>query len=243
MTDSRPNWTLDIDGRRYSAIPESWLEHGYDKTGVGPQLLAVSAAAECRTIYVRYAHPTGTRLAVEAYPGVSSDAGTVVPRAMLTDAWPRSIAAGLLEPKGDIRLEEREYLAKLWGDRVDDVLDTTPDVDLDDDRLVADGGQSVDGTYQVELDQKTVDAHDCPACGGDRVLASTDECRFCGEAECLSCGSGTHENDWTAEEFSQHHTDDVCPAGEAVIDRSLSLAIDQSAADENTSPEGSTDGN
>lgn len=135
------DWTLVIEGREYNPIPDSWIEHGLDEDGTGPQLLAVSASVNRGVVRVRYAHPTGTKVGEVRYPEHQSDTGSI-PRYLINEAWPRSIAAGRLEPVGDVRLEERSHLRELWDHRLEEVFDDVPNVQLDDERLVADGGRT-----------------------------------------------------------------------------------------------------
>jgi hypothetical protein len=137
-------WPLAIDGHDYQPIPESWIRYGHDdRDGDGPQLLAVSAATWRGSVKVRYAHPYGRRVGQIIEPANSGDDG-LYPQRLADHDWPRSIAASRLEPVGDVRMAERRHLHDLWSERARDVLDEHPDVALDDERLVADGGQDDD---------------------------------------------------------------------------------------------------
>jgi hypothetical protein len=84
-----PDWTLDIDGRTYHPIPESWLAHpsALDRDNcAGPRLFAVSAATiGSKTVRVRYAQPrTGQVLVCQTAGETPAWADGVVPRALVT---------------------------------------------------------------------------------------------------------------------------------------------------------------
>ncbi|WP_226013071.1 hypothetical protein [Halomicrobium salinisoli] len=52
-------WPVEIDGREYRPVPESWIEHGVDADeGQGPpRVYAVSVCLYRNRVRVRYAHP------------------------------------------------------------------------------------------------------------------------------------------------------------------------------------------
>lgn len=128
-------WPVEIDGRAYQPIPESWIEHGVDVNSGEPRLYAVSVAhdADADLLRVRYAHPkTGNIL--EATTGACEGDDGIIPCAMAsrTGNWPRSLVPTRdEEPVGMTRRPEPAYLRELWADRV---------AAIKADPAVADGG-------------------------------------------------------------------------------------------------------
>jgi len=122
------NWPIEIDGREFHPIPDSWIEHGDDHHQGEPRLYAVSVAHIGRgRIAVRYHHPTSpkairvTMQAVET--PIDGDDG-LVPALLTRDdgSWPRSIIPTPRAEPGDVRRGlEREHLRTLWGDRLEAV--------------------------------------------------------------------------------------------------------------------------
>jgi len=147
-------WPVEIDGREYHPIPDSWLEHprASDPDGKGPRCLAVSCAVtgSGRMLYVRYAHPVSSNvitLKTGACP-LSDDDDDRVPCALLSDSrwsWPRSQIPDPEQSIDTLRTPERDHLRDLWADRLEDLdfnyeremLDADPER-----RLVTDGGRS-----------------------------------------------------------------------------------------------------
>jgi len=132
-------WPVTIDDREYSPIPESWVEHGSDRSDhAGTRVYAVSAARSVRNLLsIRYATREGAavRYVCEC---VETEAGDGVVPASLAKYhdWPRSkIPHPDVEAVGVLRGPEIEHLRELWADRVDGGVDV-------DERIVAQGGQA-----------------------------------------------------------------------------------------------------
>jgi len=106
--------SVEIDGQTYQPVPDSWLEHGRDdRDGDGPALLAVSTAPWRQSLRVRYAHPSARAVGQLIEPAVDGADG-LIPRRLAAGSWPRSIPAARLEPVGEIRLAEIDWLRDLW---------------------------------------------------------------------------------------------------------------------------------
>jgi len=132
-------WPLAIDGHNYYSIPRSWLVHGVDdRDGEGPQIYAVSVAPWRDSLRIRYAHPVGGRVGQVIEPATDGDGG-LIPRRLPRESWPRSYLASRLEPVGTVRQAEYRVLDARWDTQIGD--DTG---EVESNRLVADGGRSVD---------------------------------------------------------------------------------------------------
>lgn len=134
------SWSIEIGNLEFEPVPENWIEHGVDdREPDGPQLLAVSVALlRNSTLKVRYAHPQYETVGGMFFPSLSKS-GAHIPDDDV-EPWRRSVGASRLEPVGSIRAPEREHLATLWSDRVDDVLEEPERFSVQ--RAVADGGPS-----------------------------------------------------------------------------------------------------
>ncbi|WP_436931653.1 hypothetical protein [Halosimplex halobium] len=145
------SWPLEIDGREYQPIPESWIEAGVDDGFGDPRLYAVSAAVESRQmLVVRYAHPSNPGVLWASMQGTDGSSGGTIPASLPRRSWPRSIVPGRnTEPTGVIRDIEREHLEELWADRLQED-------DEADQQLIADGGRVDDDTERrvQELEER-----------------------------------------------------------------------------------------
>lgn len=87
-------WPVEIDGREYSPIPESWIEHDDDLEAGSPRLYAVSALVEDHPnrLHVRYAHPVEETALRTTTAGVEHGDG-IVPSGLAQPGyrWPRSL--------------------------------------------------------------------------------------------------------------------------------------------------------
>jgi hypothetical protein len=123
MTEADPTgWPLTIDGHEYRPVPESWIQHGIDdRTGEGPQLIAVSAAAWRGRVRVRYLHRRANTVGQLIEPAVEGEGG-LIPRRLTSASWPRSIVASQLEPVDVARHPEIEYAEEVL-DGLDESID------------------------------------------------------------------------------------------------------------------------
>jgi len=127
-------YSLEIDGLEFEPIPENWIDHGMDRTGDGPQCLAVSVALlRNSTLKIRYAHPEYDTVGAMFYPALDEESGSLPD----PQQWARSVNAARLQPVGRLRAVERDHLATLWKDRIRDVLERPERFQR---RAVADGG-------------------------------------------------------------------------------------------------------
>jgi len=136
MTD----WPIEIDGREFSPIPESWIERGHDDGHGIPRIYAVSAAVCGRQIlHVRYLSTQSPKALRVTMRGADGPNGGTVPEMLLTRrTWPRSITPDGAGPSGAARTVEIEHLRELWAGEIEDIPGP--------DELVADGGRVVDPT-------------------------------------------------------------------------------------------------
>ncbi|MFW6435706.1 MAG: hypothetical protein ACOCY1_04925 [Halovenus sp.] len=127
-TDSQNGTESDdvtIDGRTYEQVPESWIEHGVDFDIGHPRMVAVSVAIldEADLLRVRYVDPRTLDVLETTTGAIETDDG-IIPAALpsQTAEWPRSLVpAEGVEPTGELRAREVEWLDELWGDRLDGV--------------------------------------------------------------------------------------------------------------------------
>ncbi|WP_226010507.1 hypothetical protein [Halomicrobium salinisoli] len=137
-------WPVEIDGREYWPVPESWIEHGVDADeGQGPpRVYAVSVCLYRNRMRVRYAHPnTDGVMEMETTPIQHGDGLVPTGLAKPGSVWHRSIVP-TVDAQDVIRAPEREHLEDVWKDRL---LEDDPDAGDDGERLIADGGQVGDG--------------------------------------------------------------------------------------------------
>jgi hypothetical protein len=150
-------WPLDIGGRQFRPIPESWIHHPHavDHDEAAPEsavrLYAVSAAISetGRALFVRYLHPDGTgvlELETGACPAPNGEdrvpCGLMPP---VSNPWPRSYVPNRhQEPDDRHRVAERDHLLELWGEHLG--------IDDGQDQVVADGGRAVRHLFDVEQD-------------------------------------------------------------------------------------------
>jgi len=117
-------WPVEHDGDRYRPIPASWLAHPHavdrDRRR-GARLLAVAATQRGgRTLRIRYAHPSEPHVLV-CQTAAERDAGGIVPAGLVTGTgWPRSLCPGPSDPSDGRRRCEREHMATVWTEHVDD---------------------------------------------------------------------------------------------------------------------------
>ena len=159
-------WPVERDGHKYQPLPETWLGHPHacDSEKVGPRCLAVSCEIRGgRILRVRYAHPVSGNV-VETVGGAASISGGdgYGPVGLVNaTGWLRSFVPSPGDPTDTIRSCERDHLQSLWSERLTD-LDWDYERDqLDEDpekRLVADGGQPVDGTDRVSRQSVRTDS-------------------------------------------------------------------------------------
>lgn len=155
-------WPLEIEGREYHPVPETWIEHGFDDGEGDPRVYAVSCAVRARKkLSVRYLHPRMPKvLRVEMQGTENSTSDGVVPSMLATyEKWPRSTTPQGVGPTDVARELEFDRLRTLWGERVEEIP-----ADSDDIEVLADGGRAVNHVF--DLEQTHLDTP--PGCGGDQ---------------------------------------------------------------------------
>lgn len=112
------SWPIEISGREFHPIPDSWIDHGDDHDSGSPRLYAVSVAHPGRgRLFVRYAHPRDHGVYTATMEGTEHDGG-IVPSLLVDGSWPRSLVPPReIEAHDVVRELEREHLADLWADR------------------------------------------------------------------------------------------------------------------------------
>jgi hypothetical protein len=136
------SWPIEIDGREYEPIPESWIDHGTDDGHGSPRLYAVSAAVYGREMLsVRYLHPSEPAVLEAEMRAEENAHGDGHVPAMLAkyQQWPRSVTPDGQDPTDISRQAEVEHLRTIWGQRVEQI----PTED-DHEQLMADGGRRTD---------------------------------------------------------------------------------------------------
>jgi len=132
------DWPLVIDGREFSPVPETWIEHGHDDGDGSPRLYAVSAAVCGRDVlHVRYAAACVPKVLVAHYRGERGDDGLLPACLAKKRTWPRSITPAGNGPDDVARSPEIAHLREVWSERVEAIPG-------DGAAAVADGGRAVD---------------------------------------------------------------------------------------------------
>lgn len=135
-------WPVEIDGRSFQPIPESWITAGRDLGTPGKRLYAVSAALTTneKFLYLRYGHPASGEVLLAKTGAAQNSAGDGhIPGGLARGTgWPRSKTPHPeVEPAEPLRDPEWDHFRTLWGDRLD-VLQTG---ERDNEpELVTDGG-------------------------------------------------------------------------------------------------------
>jgi len=116
------SWPVEIDGRDYYPVPESWVEHGSDHASGSPRVFAVSVASSVRDmIRLRYATVDGRVYEVTTSGAENPTGGGTVPASLAKSGdWPRSLVPRDYVDSTDVlRSVESEHLEDLWSDRVE----------------------------------------------------------------------------------------------------------------------------
>lgn len=149
-----PALEIDIDGRTYSAVPESWVAagHHHQPDSGAARRFATLAAVDDGEVIVRYVHPVNSGVVEVAFVGVGVDTG-MLPRPLVQEHidWPKSITrdpwADATEA-GSVRMGERDLLWELHGDWLEERTAYEQDAEL-----VADGGWHADQTETIWCDE------------------------------------------------------------------------------------------
>jgi hypothetical protein len=154
---------IDIEGRTYRAVPESWVEAGehHDPDSGAARRFCTLAATAGDEIRVRYVHPVNSGVIKVIFDAVDIDTG-LIPKQLTEEHvdWPISITrdpwADLNRP-GAVRHGERDVLWELHGKWLQKNTRYRQD---DNQHLVADGGWNIEQTATVW----------CRECDGEREV-------------------------------------------------------------------------
>lgn len=142
--DCQRGLEVEIDGRTWSAVPDSWLDEGshHEPDSGAPRRYATLAATDGDDVLVRYVHPVNSGAVVVRFDGVDVDTG-LIPKPLCREHedWPLSITRDPwadLERPGAVRHGERDLLWELHGDYLQ--AETAYERE-DEPVLVTDGGQ------------------------------------------------------------------------------------------------------
>ena len=111
--------SVEIGGRRFVPVPESWIVAGeyYNDRGY-PVQYATGAAVDDGDVVVRYVHPANSEVVSVRFAATDGDGGPI-PEVLPDDRadWPASIhLSPEMEPSDVVRYPERQWLLDRHGD-------------------------------------------------------------------------------------------------------------------------------